>query len=159
METEFSLVKKGPSIIRILGNSFYEATHKGLEHHHFFFLFEISQQIWSLEASKVLAETFDIFSDCICWDISKRKKKWWGSRPIWYRQTKKRNQNSSTDFQPSLQIIQFLDILIDSIILVLNFISSLWLIHRLLWLGWHVCQQDGWRWKKLALIKKTYKNT
>ena len=37
-------------------NSFHEATHIGLEPHQFFFLFRISQQIQSLETSKVLAE-------------------------------------------------------------------------------------------------------
>ena len=37
-------------------NSFHEVTHIGLKPHQFFFLFKISQQIWMLEAVKVLAE-------------------------------------------------------------------------------------------------------
>ena len=38
---------------RDIENSFHEVTHMGLEPQHFF-IFEISQQIWSLEMFKVL---------------------------------------------------------------------------------------------------------
>ena len=41
--------------LRDIEKSFQEVTPMGPEPHHFF-LFEISQQIWLLEASKVLAE-------------------------------------------------------------------------------------------------------
>ena len=41
--------------LKDIENSLYQVTHIGLEPHHFF-LFEISQRIQSLEASKVLAK-------------------------------------------------------------------------------------------------------
>ena len=31
----------------------------------------------------ILAKTLDVSSDFIWWDILKRKKNWWSSRPIW----------------------------------------------------------------------------
>ena len=42
--------------LKDIEKSFQEITPMGPEPHHFSFLFEISQQLWLLEASKVLAE-------------------------------------------------------------------------------------------------------
>ena len=42
--------------LKDIESSFHEVTHIGLEPHQFFFLFTISQQIQSLERSKVVAE-------------------------------------------------------------------------------------------------------
>ena len=47
--------KSNTPFFRDIENFFHEVTHIGLEPHQFF-LFEISQQIWSLEASKVSTE-------------------------------------------------------------------------------------------------------
>ena len=44
------------NFLRDVEKSFQEITPMGPEPHHFFSLFEISQQIWLLEASKVSAE-------------------------------------------------------------------------------------------------------
>ena len=58
MKVDALLVQKYPKrqLFRDIGNSIYEVTYIGLEPHWVFFLFEISQQIWSLEASKALAK-------------------------------------------------------------------------------------------------------
>ena len=42
--------------LRDIEKSFQEVTPMGPEPQHFFFLFEVPQQIWLLKASKVLAE-------------------------------------------------------------------------------------------------------
>ena len=58
MKVDPSLVQKISKrhFLRDIEKSFQEVTPMGLEPHHFFFLFEISQQIWLLEASKVSAK-------------------------------------------------------------------------------------------------------
>ena len=68
------IVKVHPSLVRKISKrhflrdiekSFQKDTPMGPEPHHFF-LFEIPQQIWLLEASKVLAETLDASGNHIC---------------------------------------------------------------------------------------------
>ena len=57
MKVDLLLVRKISKrhFLRDIEKSFQEDTPMGPEPHHFF-LFEISQQIWLLEASKVLAK-------------------------------------------------------------------------------------------------------
>ena len=42
--------------LKDIANSFHQVTHIGLETHQIFFIFKVSQQIQTLEMSKVLAE-------------------------------------------------------------------------------------------------------